>query len=85
MGFGELFVVVVIGLFVVGPKQLPDLIRQLVRYWLQLKNAMYNFRSEVERELKVDDVAQDVHNEQVLKKLKQDSERDSTNSIDPSA
>lgn len=73
IGFAELLLIGVIGLIVVGPKRLPEAARFL-GYWVgKLRRTVTDARSEMERELGIDDIKREVHNTLMLEQL--DKER----------
>ncbi len=73
IGFAELLLIGVIGLIVVGPKRLPEAARFL-GYWVgKLRRTVTDARSEMERELGIDDIKREVHNALMLEQL--DKER----------
>lgn len=57
LGFTELLVLAIIGLIVIGPKQLPDLMKTLARYVRELSKA----REEWMNTVRQDDQIRDIH------------------------
>ena len=73
IGFSELLLVIVIALVVIGPKRLPEAARFL-GYWTgKLRRTLQNARADMERELGIDDIKREVHNQLRLEEL--DAER----------
>jgi sec-independent protein translocase protein TatB len=73
IGFSELLLTVAIALIVIGPKRLPEAARFL-GYWTgKLKPTLQTARSDMERELGLDDIKREVHNQLRLEQL--DAER----------
>jgi sec-independent protein translocase protein TatB len=73
IGFSELLLIVAIALIVIGPKRLPEAARFL-GYWTgKLKRTLQTARSDMERELGLDDIKREVHNQLRLEQL--DAER----------
>lgn len=58
IGFTELLLVGVVALIVVGPERLPGLVRTVLSYIRQFKSGFEHVRSEVERELELDELKQ---------------------------
>lgn len=52
IGMSELLVIMVIGLVVVGPKQLPEVARQLGKLFAQFKRTTNDLKEQVEREVR---------------------------------
>lgn len=73
IGFSELLLVVAIALIVIGPKRLPEAARFL-GYWTgKLRRTLHTARQDMERELGIDDIKREVHNQLRLEEL--DAER----------
>jgi sec-independent protein translocase protein TatB len=69
IGFSELLLVIVIALVVIGPKRLPEAARFL-GYWTgKLRRTLQNARADMERELGIDDIKREVHNQLRLEEL----------------
>ena len=66
IGFAELVLIAVIGLLVIGPEQLPDTIRTLSAWLNKIRRSYNDIRMEVQQEL---------HNESILKELRDTSEQ----------
>ncbi|MBH04442.1 MAG: twin-arginine translocase subunit TatB [Xanthomonadales bacterium] len=60
IGFWELTVLAVIGLIVLGPERLPVVARTMGRWVGQAKHYMGALTSELEREVKADDIRREV-------------------------
>jgi sec-independent protein translocase protein TatB len=73
IGFSEILLLVAIALIVIGPKRLPEAARFL-GYWIgKLRRSLQNARRDMERELGIDDIRREVHNQLLLEQL--ESER----------
>ncbi len=86
MGFGELIVIALLALLVVGPERLPKTIKTISRWIYTLKHQFNSVKQSVEDELGLDEIKRDVHNHQVMKQLQEmDKELNQSNiSIDQS-
>ena len=79
IGFAELLLIGVVGLLVVGPEQLPGAVRTVLAWVNRFRRSFDQIRTEVRREL---------HNDEVMQKLKADSRqleqqvRDTTQSFE---
>ena len=74
IGFFELLLVGIVGLVVIGPERLPDAVRTTVRWWNQIKNTLASAKDELEREVGADEIRRELHNERVLKELRESQE-----------
>ncbi len=70
MSFWELFIVGVIGLLVIGPDKLPQTIKTTLTWFGRVKRMLNETRSEFEKQLGVDEIRREIHNEQVMESLK---------------
>ena len=71
IGFLELILVSIIGLLVLGPERLPGAIRTVSLYMGKLRRSFNSIRSEIERELKADEIRQELHNQSILQELRE--------------
>jgi len=76
IGFTELLIIAIVGLLVIGPERLPDTLRTVSLWWARLKHSFVDARQELERELGTDEIKRQLHNESIMKGL-----RDTQNSI----
>ncbi|QKX16821.1 Sec-independent protein translocase protein TatB [Microbulbifer sp. YPW1] len=74
IGFFELLLIGIVGLVVIGPERLPDAVRTTVRWWTQLKQTLSSAKDELEREVGADDIRRELHNERVLRELRESQE-----------
>lgn len=69
MGFAELLLIAVVGLLVIGPKQLPETIRSISLWLGRLRRSFNEIKTDIEREIGADDIKRQLHNETILKEL----------------
>lgn len=71
IGFAELLLIAVIAVVVIGPQRLPETIR-FIGLWLgRLKRALTRLAKDMEREVGMDDIRRQLHNEEILSSLKE--------------
>ena len=70
LGFPEFFVAALVALVVLGPQRLPGALRTLGLWLGRFRRAYYNVKTEVEREIGMDEVRRQLHNEQVMADVK---------------
>ncbi len=63
IGFIELCVIMVVGLFVLGPDKLPIAARALTRWFTGAKRSINAVKSEIDRELQVDEIKRSLNDE----------------------
>ena len=71
IGFPELLVIIFVGLLVVGPEKLPQILKTLTRSFRAIKSYLTETRSEIEKSVGMDEIRQDLHNEEVMEDLKE--------------
>ena len=81
IGFTELLLVSIVGLLVLGPERLPGAIRTGSLWLGQLRRSFNNIRTEIEREINAEDIKREIHNDAVMKSLKE-AEKDLRAGID---
>ena len=71
IGFPELVVIVFVGLLVVGPENLPQILKTLTRSFGIIRSYLKEIRSEIEKSVGMDEIRQDLHNEEIMEDLKE--------------
>jgi len=72
IGIPELFIVILIALFSVKPENIQSYVKSFYRYLLLIQNFFTNTKEDLEKELNIDGLKQDIHNEKRLKELDKD-------------
>lgn len=67
--FGEILLIALVGLLVIGPRRLPETVRFVALQAGRLRQSMTETRKMVEDELGMDDIRRQLHNEQVMRSL----------------
>jgi len=70
IGGFELLLVAIMGLLIVGPERLPEVLRSIGLWMGRLKRAFNAAKTEIEQEIGMDDIQRQLHNESVLKEIK---------------
>lgn len=70
IGWLELLLVFVLLLVVLGPARLPEVARTMGLWLGRLRRMYNNFKLEMEREVGMDDVRRQLHNEQIMSEMK---------------
>ena len=88
IGFPELILVSVIALLVLGPERLPEALRTMGLWLGRLRRSFNTVKTEIEREIGMDEIRRQLHNEAVLEDIKriEDEVRatgEAAKSIDP--
>ena len=73
IGILELFLVLVIGLVVLGPERLPEVVKSVTRSMKWIKKTITSTKEEVSKNIGLDEIYQDLRNEEILKRSETDS------------
>jgi sec-independent protein translocase protein TatB len=84
IGFPELLLVAIVALLVLGPERLPQALRTLGLWLGRMRRSFNAVKNEVEREIGMDEIRRQLHNEAVLEELKR-IERDVRATADEAA
>jgi len=68
--FWEFVVAAIVALIILGPDRLPGALRTLGLWIGRLRRNFYNVKTEIEREIGMDEVRRQLHNEQVMADVK---------------
>lgn len=74
IGFSELLLIAVVALVVMGPQRLPQAMRTLALWWGRARQIFGNLRRDLENEVGMDDIRRQLHNEKILRELKESTE-----------
>lgn len=72
IGILELFLILLIGLVVLGPERLPEVVKSVTRSMKWIKKTITSTKEEVSKNIGLDEVYQDLRNEEILKKSETD-------------
>ena len=72
IGILELFLVLLIGLVVLGPERLPEVVKSVTRSMKWIKKTITSTKEEVSKNIGLDEVYQDLRNEGILKNSETD-------------
>ncbi len=70
IGFPELILVSVVALLVMGPERLPEALRTLGLWLGRARRSFMTVKTEIEKEIGMDEVRRQLHNEAVMDEMK---------------
>jgi len=76
IGLLELFLVVVVGLLVLGPERLPEVVKSATRSINWIKKTVASTKEDISKNIGLDEIYQDLRNEEIMKKNKTDDHQD---------
>ena len=74
IGLLEILIILLVGILVIGPEQLPDFVKSSVKSFTKLQNKLFELRDSVERDIGAEDLKQDIFNELKMEELERDDE-----------
>ena len=74
IGFLEILIIFVIGLIVIGPNKLPDLVKKVIKLYKKLEIKFNNFKSDFEADIRSEELKKDVFNELRMEELDQNNQ-----------
>ena len=69
IGFLEIAVILILGLLIVGPARLPELIKTWLKFYKKIQKQISNFQKDIETEIGTDEIKKDVFNEMRMEEL----------------
>ncbi len=70
IGFPELVLIAVVALLVIGPERLPEALRTMGLWLGRMRRSFTAVKTEIEKEIGMDDVRRQLHNEAVMEEMK---------------
>ncbi len=71
IGFFEILLILSLGLLIIGPKQLPTVIKFVLKQYKKLQKNIVSFKDDIEKEIDTKDIKQDIYNELRMEELEQ--------------
>ena len=63
VGFLEIAIILILGLLIIGPKRLPDLIKTILKFYKKVQRQISNLKSDLEEDIGTEEIKKDVFNE----------------------
>ena len=77
IGFLEILIILILGLIIIGPKRLPDVVKALIKFYKKMENKLISFKKDIEEDIGADELKKDVFNELRMEEL--ENNKDSKN------
>ena len=74
IGFLEILIILLVGLVLIGPDQLPSFIKFSMKSLTRFQNKLFEFRSSIERDIGAEDLKQDIYNELKMEEFQKDED-----------
>ena len=69
IGFLEIAIILVLGLIIIGPARLPEVIKGWLKFYKKIQNQFSEFKNNFEEDIGADDIKKDVFNEMRMEEL----------------
>ena len=69
VGFLEIAIILILGLLIIGPKRLPDLIKTILKFYKKVQKQISNLKSDREEDIGTEEIKKDVFNEMRMEEL----------------
>ena len=69
VGFLEIAIILILGLLIIGPKRLPDLIKTILKFYKKVQKQISNLKSDLEEDIGTGEIKKDVFNEMRMEEL----------------
>ena len=69
VGFLEIAIILILGLIIIGPKRLPDLIKTILKFYKKVQKQISNLKNDLEEDIGTEDIKKDVFNEMRMEEL----------------
>ena len=70
IGFLEIAIILVLGLIIIGPSRLPEVIKGWLKFYRKFQNHLSKFKNDLEKDIGADELKKDVFNEMRMEELK---------------
>ena len=69
IGFLEILIIFILGLLIIGPKRLPEVLKILIKFYKRIENKLNTFKKDLEEDIGADELKKDVFNELRMEEL----------------
>jgi|TARA_B100002019_G_scaffold202802_1_gene175814 sec-independent protein translocase protein TatB len=82
IGIQEVFLISLMALMILGPERLPIALKNILSFSKKIKRSFNKIKADLEREVNINEITQEIHNEQILKELGEPVEQLKKNTAD---
>ena len=77
IGFLEILIILLLGIVLIGPDQLPSFIKSIMKAITRFQNKLFEFRSSIERDIGAEDLKEDIFNELKMEEFQKEEDEQS--------
>ena len=74
IGFLEILIILILGLIVIGPTRLPEVIKTFIKLYKRVEKKFINFKKDIEDDIGSNELKKDVFNELRMEELESSKE-----------
>ena len=74
IGFLEILIIFILGLIIIGPKRLPEVIKTFLKLYKRIEKKFINFKKDIEDDIGSNELKKDVFNELRMEELESSKE-----------
>tara|TARA_X000001036_G_scaffold439836_1_gene492577 strand:- start:2438 stop:2683 length:246 start_codon:yes stop_codon:yes gene_type:complete len=74
IGFLEILIIFILGLIIIGPKRLPEVIKTFLKLYKRIEKKFMNFKKDIEDDIGSNELKKDVFNELRMEELESSKE-----------
>ena len=82
IGIQEVILISLMALIILGPERLPLAIKNILSFSKRIKRSFNQIKADLEKEVNINEITQEIHNEQILKELGEPIEQLKKNTAD---
>lgn len=75
IGFLEILIIFILGLIIIGPKRLPEVIKTFLKLYKRIEKKFMNFKKDIEDDIGSNELKKDVFNELRMEELESSKEK----------
>ena len=69
VGFLEIALILILGLIIIGPSRLPQVIKTCLKFYKKIQNQISGLKNDIESEIGTEEIKKDVFNEMRMEEL----------------
>ena len=69
VGFLEIAIILILGLLIIGPQRLPDVVKIVLNFYKKVQKQISNLKSDLEEDIGTEEIKKDVFNEMRMEEL----------------
>lgn len=76
IGFLEIALILILGLIIIGPSRLPQVIKTSLKFYKKIQKQISSFKNDIESEIGTEEIKKDVFNEMRMEELDLSGKKD---------